>query len=96
MRWSELDGMKAKKGVVREKWKYIVTLPKKKEELYDMEADPQERVNLATKNAALVADMRTRLEDFEKNARVFKREFATPARISPEQAEKLKSLGYIR
>jgi choline-sulfatase len=98
MRWSEVaeKSRGVKKGVLREKWKYIVTLPEKKEELYDTEADPRERANLASKNAAVVAEMRTRLEEFEKNAKVFKREFAAPAHISPEQAEQLKALGYVQ
>ncbi len=96
MRWSETEEKTAKKGVVRGKWKYIVTLPQEKEELYDTEEDPRERANLAKKNPSMVAEMRMRLEDFEKNTRVFPREFARPARVSPEQAEQLRALGYLK
>ena len=97
MRWAEVAKERlVKKGVVRERWKYIVTLPEKDEELYDMETDPKEQKNLAKRSPDVVADLSGRLAEFEKTAKVFKREFAAPAHISPEQAEQLKALGYVQ
>lgn len=86
----------ARKGVVRARWKYILTVPENTEELYDLEADPKERTNLASKLPQVVADLRGRLEAFESTAKVHKREFSGPAHISPEQAEQLRALGYIQ
>lgn len=86
----------AHKGVVRGKWKYIRTLPRRTEELYDMETDPKERDSVAGRFPAVVADLRGRLEEFEKTAKVYEREFSGETKISPEQAEQLKALGYVR
>lgn len=97
MRWDEVGKERpSRKGVMRGKWRYILTLPDRAEELYDTDADPAEKTNVAKHNAEVVGDLRRRLEEFEQTAKVFKREFAAPARISPEQAEQLKALGYVQ
>jgi arylsulfatase A-like enzyme len=86
----------ARKAVVRARWKYILTLPQRAEELYDLEADPKELTNLAGEHPQVVAELRGRLESFEKTAKVHKREFGGATHISPEKAEQLRALGYVQ
>ena len=85
----------ARKGVVRGRFKYILSLPAQEEELYDLEADPGEQTNVAGKHPQVVADLRGRLEAFEKEASTHKREYGGETHISPAQAEQLKALGYV-
>jgi arylsulfatase A-like enzyme/Flp pilus assembly protein TadD len=82
--WSDLR-------VVREgRWKYIQA---PRPELYDLEADPGERVNLAASQAARVEAMRRVLGGFLEAERR-----AGPANAGaapPELLEKLGALGYV-
>jgi arylsulfatase A-like enzyme len=94
--WNATDLRYVRKAVVRGGHKYIVGLPEKDEELYDLEADPRERRNLVGERPELVAELRQELRAFETRARVHPREFAEPVSISREQAEELKALGYVQ
>jgi arylsulfatase A-like enzyme len=94
--WNASDVRYVRKAVVHGGHKYIVGLPEREEELYDLEADPQERTNLVATRAELAAQLRDRLRAFEAKARVHPREFALPVSISREQAEELKALGYVQ
>ena len=97
MRWWEpSDVRKAKKAVVHERHKLILSLPEGTEELYDLEADPKERKNLAAEQPQIASDLKQRLRRFEREAPTYPREFAEAVSLSREKAEELKALGYVQ
>ncbi len=61
-------------------------------ELYDLEADPAEKVNLYERNRSLAAQYRERLLDFLGRGQAGKGSARRPSR---EAVEKLGSLGYV-
>ncbi|HET7293074.1 MAG TPA: sulfatase [Vicinamibacteria bacterium] len=94
--WKPSNVRLARKAVVHGRHKYIVEQPVNTEELYDLEADPGERRNLAASEPALVAELRERLRSFERSAPSYPREFASKVPITRDQAEELKALGYVQ
>jgi arylsulfatase A-like enzyme len=60
--------------------------------LYDLASDPKELTDLSLRDAGAVAELRKRLDRFLE----LRPEPAPPVRLSPEEIEKLRSLGYIR
>jgi arylsulfatase A-like enzyme len=97
MRWWEPSDVRlAKKAVVRERYKYILSLPEGKEELYDLEADPKERKNLAGELPQVASELKQSLRAFEHKAETHPREFAETVRLTREKAEELKALGYVQ
>jgi len=64
-----------------------------KAELYDLERDPGERVNLISENSAAAASLRERLGEFERRFGNSAAGSAVP--LDPETVEKLRSLGYV-
>lgn len=83
-RWAPLRALRVGK------YKYIQA---PKAELYDLDADPREQVNLLHKNAAMAAELQNEL------AKVLTRyapsERATPSGLTPETLAQLESLGYL-
>jgi choline-sulfatase len=61
-------------------------------ELYNQGSDPQEKNNLAASSKAVADTLGSQLEDFRKKTSQTLVELAKP---DPEQAEKLRALGYI-
>ena len=61
-----------------------------REELYDLTADPDERENLAPRRARTVLDMRTALDELLGAGPI-----ETPAAVSDEVLQRLRSLGYL-
>lgn len=65
-----------------------------KAELYDLQADPEERHNLANEQPAVAAVLKDKLSQMlARNAPVAKR--AQGPKLSPETIEKLRALGYM-
>ena len=60
-------------------------------ELFDLARDPGERVDRATSEPAVTADLKARLDRFMQ----IRGEAASPSRLTPEEIEKLRSLGYL-
>jgi arylsulfatase A-like enzyme len=60
-------------------------------ELFDLARDPGERVDRTTSEPAVAADLKARLERFMQ----IRGEAAPPSRLTPEEIEKLRSLGYL-
>jgi arylsulfatase A-like enzyme/Flp pilus assembly protein TadD len=74
-------------GVVRDGWKYIeLPLP----ELYDLDADPDEMVNLVGSEAGRADELRAALADLREGDAG-----AAPAAESAETLERLRALGYV-
>jgi len=65
------------------------------QELYDVTRDPLERNNVASANPEPVERYRLMLEP-QLAALMHTREGATAPKLTPEQLESMKSLGYVR
>jgi choline-sulfatase len=72
------------------KYKYIQA---PKAELYDLDADPREQVNLLHQNAAMAAELQNHLGALLTRYASTRR--ATPPALSPEALAELESLGYL-
>lgn len=97
MRWTEFrDPPRVRKGVLRERWKYVRTVPPGREELYDMRADPRDEADVADREPEVVEALRRELAEFEATALVHDRAFDESRRPARELAEKLRALGYVR
>ena len=83
-RWAPLRALRVGK------YKYIQA---PKAELYDLDADPREQVNLLRKNAAVAAELQNELA--KVLTRYAPRQRATPPALSPETLAQLESLGYL-
>ncbi|MFZ1946415.1 MAG: sulfatase-like hydrolase/transferase [bacterium] len=82
-RWSPL------RGVTFNGWKYIFAPA---EELYYLRDDPSESRNLAGENPGKAAEMKAALTDA---AREEPQARASQTAVSPEEAQKLRALGYV-
>jgi pentatricopeptide repeat protein len=65
-----------------------------REELYDLEQDPEEKRNVIKEKPAVAASLREALQGILSRYRRTE-DSATRGRIDPETAEKLRSLGYV-
>jgi len=97
-------------AVRSEKYKYIYTkelekmqehipvFPDITKELYDLENDPEEKVNLADEERELSRFFQILIDEFLKSPKelesVYKK--STQVQLSPEAMRKLRSLGYIK
>lgn len=85
--------MKGEKfGIRAGTWKYIEGLEEGTKELFDLSADPGELTNLYTGFPKKAAELASQLEQFKQS---HISEKAVPGKISKEDLERLKSLGYI-
>lgn len=74
-------------------WKYVDSSEIGLSELYDLEADPGELVNLAEERPEVVAGLASRLESWMAET---ERREASGAELSPERLEALRALGYVQ
>ncbi len=79
-------------GIRSGRWKYIEGDEEGTRELYDLDHDPGERVNLV-ESAPQTADAMRALVAAWKDAH--RRDTAEPLELSPEDLERLKALGYV-
>lgn len=86
----------ARKALVTQRYKLILSLPEERAELFDLLEDPRERRDLSRDKAPMVAALRARLEEMERTTRTAAREFGPPLEITPQKAEELRALGYVR
>ena len=89
----EMDGIHVEGpqyGIRVNRWKYIVGPREYRSELYDLDADPRERTNLAPDEPARVDELAARIEAF-RAARTARPE--TPMLTEDEQRA-LEALGY--
>lgn len=81
-----------KYGIRSGDWKLIVGYEEKTQELFDLDEDPGELVNLAAGDPDRVLDLSKQIEIWRIR---HERKDATARKVSPEDQEKLRSLGYI-
>jgi arylsulfatase A-like enzyme/Flp pilus assembly protein TadD len=76
-------------GLVERQWKYVdLPLP----ELYDLDTDPREMANLATREPDIVTAMRARLDELRAPVEAAR---AGATSVDPDTAARLRSLGYL-
>jgi arylsulfatase A-like enzyme len=75
------------------RWKLILT-DQGEVELFDLGTDPAESVNLAADEPRRVAEYKARLERFRSSQTRYPSEGR--ASLSPEEAARLRSLGYLQ
>jgi arylsulfatase len=86
-----VDGLKLIKVALREE-------PYQQYQLYDLRRDPNEKENLikATEYRERLEDLKTRLERISKEDFLKLTSITTAPQLTPEEKEKLKSLGYVQ
>ena len=77
------------RGVRNNHYKYVEA---PQGELYDLEADPEERMNLFNERPETVRQFKTAIEDMESRVTSRSRE---PKAIDAETAQRLQALGYV-
>jgi arylsulfatase A-like enzyme len=89
-----------RRSVVLEGLKYIVGLVSEREEVYDVEKDPEERINVFHEHPEFVKKARSVLADHERFADVLRKSYGLDSEGNPppsaEMLRRLKSMGYIR
>ncbi|HPQ68656.1 MAG TPA: sulfatase [bacterium] len=89
--FAETFRMARKKGVVHQNWKLIHDLKKKRFQLFNLETDPIEKVNLFKSNQQMAGKLKQMLRDHYK----VKRAKVEEKPLDSDLEEKLRSLGYI-
>lgn len=83
-------------AVTRDDWKLIHDLAAGTWELYDRSDDPLEREDVYAPDHPVVRDLRPRLQEWEEGkTETWGRDFVGLDEMSPEQRERLRSLGYV-
>jgi len=89
-----------RKSIREGRHKYILTPRTGEEELYDLEADPLETVNLASREPDLVARLRAtlerHLEEQQELAERFPSLVTAEDEVDDRHIEELKALGYVQ
>jgi tetratricopeptide (TPR) repeat protein len=85
--WSELKALYYNKN-----WKYIQA---PKQELYDLEEDPDEKENLALKESEQARRARNRLQEFMTDKSQNARKVGEALKLDKEDLQKLAALGYF-
>jgi arylsulfatase A-like enzyme len=90
----------AQQVVVSEGWKLVRNLDppsgRAEYELYDAVADPLDQNDVAAENTEVVSRLRADLDAWHETALAAKIEEVSPEEMSPEDRERLRSLGYIQ
>jgi len=86
--------------VVHQGWKYIQFVDRPKEELYNLNEDPEERINLATLSPERRDELRVVLKTHQEQSAELAKRYRVGQFMSSEEREtvrqELKSLGYIQ
>jgi len=93
--YSELDNWNTLRAVITPKWKYIYDYKDNAEKLYDITSDPMELNDLAEIETTQLKHLKERLFNWESHAKKYPTTKLSP-KLSPEEKEKLKNLGYIQ
>jgi arylsulfatase A-like enzyme len=82
-------------GVRSDRWKAIVRSDRQEPSLFDMQSDPEERINLASKRPLLLAGLTLRLRDFIVDWEKRVPQSTEAVELSAEDEAMLRSLGYV-
>jgi arylsulfatase A-like enzyme len=78
-------------GLLRDRWKYITGPQDGSRQLYDLETDPGERINVVERHPWIADDMHAALEQW---VGTYRRNDPLQFMLSPEEKEALEALGY--
>ena len=78
--------------------KFIVRPERNRNELYDVRKDPTEQNNLYRRDHLIAQSLATTLSQWQDSMKLLTEIFGkgTEAELSPEQRDRLRSLGYLR
>ena len=93
--FSELDKFSIQKTLLTPKWKYIYNYGNKKDQLYHMKSDPLELNNLANKKIKQRNQLKEELFEWVSHSKKYPTR-KNAIQLSPQDKEKLKSMGYIK
>jgi len=91
--FSELDIRSVAKTIITPEWKYTYNYRDKKEELYNSKSDPLELNNLIYEKKIWGNKLKEQLFKWVSNSKKYHTERKT-FKLSPEEEERLKSMGY--
>ena len=97
---SKLTYYREKEAVVHDGWKYIQVLGSDEEQLYNMNTDPGERMNIAASEVERKAELVAQLEEHRAASRKLAQKHGLRAPNTAAEYERvqeqLRSLGYIQ
>ncbi len=82
------------RSIIEYPWKYIYNYVTNQQELYNLEKDPKEKVDLTDKELKQSAAMRNRLFHWVENTKMHWDQVIT-TQLKPQDVNRLKELGYI-
>lgn len=85
-----------RKAAIRNPWKYILTMPGNREQLFDTCRDPRDQHNLIAKSKDVAARLRGELAAFEAKAQKHPRAFVSSEQKASDLAQQLRALGYVQ
>jgi arylsulfatase A-like enzyme len=94
-KFAELDNWYTFKSIITPEWKYIYDYKDNTEQLYNIKSDPMELNNLADKKAKQCNKLREQLFKWVSDSKKYPT-IKQARKLSPEEKEKLKELGYIQ
>ena len=94
-KFAELDNWYTLKSIITPEWKYIYDYKDNTEQLYNIKSDPMELNNLADKKAKQCNKLREQLFKWVSDSKKYSTTKQS-LKLSPEEKEKLKELGYIK
>jgi arylsulfatase A-like enzyme len=84
-----------KRSILRKQIEVIVSQPRGKVELYELEKDPGQKHNMSQQRPAVVNLMRDALDDHRERVTRLVPTKAAPHEPTPEEIEALRNLGYV-
>lgn len=85
-----------REAIIYKNWKLINDFKNQTSKLYEIQSDPEERINLLSKNDQHILDKKTELENILHAIRDRKSTESGEAKLSSEDIKQLKALGYIQ
>ena len=93
--FTEIDIFSNSKAIITSEWKYIYNYKDKSEQLFNLKADPLELNNYIDRDPMQGKLLKSRLFEWVSTAKKYP-PTRHQAKLTPEEKEKLKALGYVR
>jgi arylsulfatase A-like enzyme len=95
-RTERLEPQLERTAAIRDDWKYILTIPGNREELFDTRRDPRDKHDLIAQSKDVAVRLRGELEAFDAGAKKHPRAFVRSEQTASDLAQQLRSLGYVQ
>jgi arylsulfatase A-like enzyme len=97
VRWAEtVDPPVSRHAVLTDRWKYIFTQPRGREELFDMLADPGDKHDQFTAQRDVAAALRRELDAFIARPKRHQRAYRDSEQSAGKLEQQLRTLGYVQ